>query len=89
MLRKLLLPADFALTVELGVAQAQIVVKVAPPRPRSEQRSARPVRIMLDKRIHRWDARLTPGSRADGSPAASHARWIAPRWSNGVTAGYC
>ena len=83
-MRKLFLSSMFMLAVGISIAQAQVVVKIAPPRAVVEHRSARPSRdhVWING-YHRWDGKAyawEPG-RWEKRPN-SHAVWVAPKWQN-------
>ena len=83
-MRKLFLSSLFALAVGIGVAQAQVVVKIAPPHAKVEHRGARPSRehVWING-YHRWDGKayVWESGRWD-KPPKPHAVWVAPRWNH-------
>jgi hypothetical protein len=82
--RKLFLSSLFALAVGVGAAQAQIVVKIRPPRARVEHRGARPGRQHVwIPGYNRWDGRayVWESGRWE-APPRPRAVWVAPRWQH-------
>ena len=83
-MRKFCLSALVALAIGMGAAQAQIVVKVAPPRAQVEHRGARPSRehVWING-YHRWDGKsyVWESGRWEKAPKP-HAVWVAPRWQH-------
>jgi hypothetical protein len=80
--RKLVLCTMVVLGFGIGVGQAQIVVKVQPPRAVVERRGTRPSREHVwVGGYHRWDGKAyawQPGRWE--APPRRRARWVAPRW---------
>lgn len=81
-MRKLLLTALFGAALGIGSAQAEVVVKVAPPRPVVEERTVAPsaAHVWIGG-YHTWDGSAyvwTPGRWE--VPPRPHAVWVAPRW---------
>lgn len=83
-MRKAFLNALIAAALCMGVAEAEVIVKIAPPRLRVEHRPRAPGRdYVWIGGYHRWDGRAyawEPG-RWEAPPHA-HAVWIAPRWEH-------
>ena len=83
-MRKSFLSALFAVAVGIGTAQAQVVVKVAPPKAIVEHRSERPSpEHVWVGGYHRWDGHAyvwEPGRWE--KPPRPHAVWVAPRWEH-------
>ena len=82
-MRKLLLPAFFAVALSFGTAQAaDIVIRIAPPHARIEHRPIRPgPDYVWVGGYHRYEGNAyvwVPG-RWERPPRA-HAVWVAPRW---------
>ena len=84
-MRKLFLSSLFAMVVGLGAAQAQVVVRIGPPRAVVEHRAVRPSRgHVWVSGYHRWDGRAyvwEPGRWE--MPPRPRAVWVAPRWRHG------
>jgi hypothetical protein len=82
--RKIFLSSMFMLAFGIGTAQAQVVVKIAPPKARVEHRGARPSKDHVwVNGYHRWDGKAyawEPG-RWEKAPHA-HAVWVAPKWQH-------
>ena len=83
-MRKLLMSALFGIALGIGSAQAQVVVKVRPPRPVVEQRIAAPSHehVWIGG-FHRWNGNdyvWEPGRWE--MPPRPHAVWVAPRWKH-------
>jgi hypothetical protein len=68
----------------LGAAEAQVVVRVAPPRAMVERRIPTPgPGYVWTPGFQRWDGRAyvwQPGAWV--MPPRRHARWVAPHWSH-------
>ena len=83
-MRKLLPAVLFALAVGTGTAQADVVVRIAPPHAFVEHRGKAPSRnhIWVDG-YHRWDGHryVWTGGRWV-VPPHPHARWVAPKWNH-------
>jgi WXXGXW repeat (2 copies) len=66
----------------MGVASAQVTVRIAPPRPLVERRVPPPgPGYVWTPGYQRWDGRAyvwAPGAWV--RPPHRHARWVAPRW---------
>ena len=86
-MRKFFLFALFA--VGIGTAQAEVVIKVRPPKVQVEHRGGRPSRNHVwVSGYHRWDGHACgwqPG-RWEARPHP-HAVWVAPRYTH-TRAGY-
>jgi len=72
----------FALVMGVGAAQAETVVKIAPPKVRVEQRGPRPSpdHVWVSG-YQRWDGKAyawQPGRWE--APPRRHAKWVAPKW---------
>jgi len=82
--RKLILSAMLMVGAGIGVSQAQIVVKVRPPRAVVERRSARPSRQHVWVRgYHRWDGKAYVWERGRWeAPPRPRAVWVAPSWQH-------
>jgi hypothetical protein len=84
-MRKLFLSALFAVAVGIGSAQAaEVVVKIAPPKPIVEHRAVRPSpEHVWVAGYHRWDgnAYVWEAGRWEKPPHA-HAVWVAPKWEH-------
>jgi WXXGXW repeat (2 copies) len=82
MIKKLLIGSVLGLMLSVGVVQADVFVRVAPPRPRVERRLARPgPRYVWVPGYHIWNGTAyvwRPGVWV--LPPRPHARWIRPRW---------
>jgi hypothetical protein len=82
MLRKTILTSAFGLFLAIGAANAQVVVRVAPPAPLVERRVPAPgVGYVWTPGYHRWDGNAyvwSPGAWV--LPPRPHARWVAHRW---------
>ena len=83
-MRKVFLSTLFAFAVGIGSAQAQIVVKIRPPRAKVEHRSARPGRdYVWVPGYHRWDGRAYAWESGRWErPPRPRAVWVAPRWTH-------
>ena len=81
-MNKLLLLSVLGLGLGIGAMQAEVVVRVAPPRAVVEHRGVRPSREHVwVGGYHRWDGRAyvwTPGAWV--LPPRPHAHWVAHRW---------
>jgi len=81
-MRKLFLSSLIALGVGIGAAQAQVVIKVRPPRVQADHRGPRPGRdYVWIGGFNRWDGRAyawVPG-RWERRPNP-RAVWVAPRY---------
>jgi hypothetical protein len=79
---KLFLSALFACAAAIGTAQAQVVVRVAPPRAVVERPGPRPgPQFVWIPGYHRWDSRAyvwVPGRWE--APPRRHAHWVPARW---------
>ena len=84
MMRKFFMSAFVVAALGIGAAQAQVVVKVAPPRARSEHRGPRPSRDHVwVGGFQKWNGNSyvwEPG-RWEAPPRA-HAVWVAPKWQH-------
>ena len=82
MLRKGLMAAVFAAALALTASAADIVVRVAPPRPLVERRAPPPGRgYIWTQGYHRWDGRAyvwVPGTWV--LPPRAHAHWVPAHW---------
>ena len=81
-MHKLLLTSILGLGLGLGAMQAEVVVKIAPPRAVVEHRGVRPSREHVwVGGYHRWNgnAYTWEGGRWE-MPPRPHAVWVAPRW---------
>lgn len=83
-MRKFLLNAFVGAAIIAGLAQAEVVVQVAPPRAIVEHRIVRPSHdhVWIGG-YHRWDGRAyvwEPGRWE--VPPRPHAVWVAPRWTH-------
>jgi WXXGXW repeat (2 copies) len=82
MFRRGMLAFAAAALLGLGVAEAQVVVQVAPPRAMVERRVPAPGRgYVWTPGFQRWDGRAyvwQPGAWV--MPPRRHARWVAPHW---------
>jgi hypothetical protein len=83
-MRRIFLNAFVGAALCIGLAQAEVIVQVAPPRAIVEHRVERPSRehVWIGG-YHRWDGRAyvwEPG-RWD-RPPRPHAVWVAPRWTH-------
>jgi hypothetical protein len=81
-MRKLFLSSLLALAIGIGAAEAQVVVKIAPPHAPVERHGVAPSRehVWING-YHKWDGRAyvwEPG-RWEKRPRP-HAVWVAPRW---------
>jgi hypothetical protein len=81
---KLLLMSVLGLGLGIGAMQAEVVVRVGPPRAIVERRPPPPSRRHVwIAGYHRWDGRAyvwEPGRWE--APPREHARWVAPRWEH-------
>jgi hypothetical protein len=84
MLRKGLLAGFFAAILAVNVFAADVVVRIAPPRPRVETRVVAPgPGYVWTPGYHRWDGNAyvwAPGGWVQ--PPRPHARWVAHRWEH-------
>jgi WXXGXW repeat (2 copies) len=83
-MRKFLLNAFMGAAMCAGLAHAEVVVQVSPPRAIVEHRVVRPSRdhVWIGG-YHRWDGRAyvwEPGRWE--LPPRPHAVWVAPRWTH-------
>jgi len=82
MFRRGMLAFAAAAMLGMGVASAQVTVRIGPPRPLVERRVPPPgPGYVWTPGYHRWDGRAylwTPGAWV--RPPRAHARWVAPRW---------
>jgi hypothetical protein len=82
MLRKLILTSMFAGAMMLPLSAAEVIVRVAPPRPLVERRTVAPGRgYIWTPGYHRWDGRAygwVPGAWVQ--PPRARAHWVAPHW---------
>ncbi len=82
MLRKGLLAGVFAAFLSVSVFAADVVIRVAPPRPLVERRIPAPgPGYVWTQGYHRWDGRAyvwVPGAWVQAP--RPHARWVAHRW---------
>jgi hypothetical protein len=82
MLRKALMSAVVVAGMALTASAADVVIRVAPPRPVVEQRVVAPgPGYIWTPGYHRWDGGAyvwVPGAWV--RPPREHARWIAPRY---------
>jgi hypothetical protein len=82
MFRKSVLSAAFSFFIAISAANAQVVVRVGPPRPLVEVRGAPPgAGYVWTPGYHRWDgnAYVWTGG-AWQQPPQPHARWVAHRY---------
>ena len=84
MMKKFALAVLFALTLCPAASFAQVVIRIGPPPPVVEQRSAPPERgfVWIDG-YHRWEGDhyvWVPGAYAE--PPHPHARWVAGHWDH-------
>jgi hypothetical protein len=83
-MRKLIVNALLGAALCMSVANAEIIVKLAPPKLRVEHRPAAPSRDHVwVSGYHRWDGHAyvwEPGRWE--APPHPHAVWIAPRWEH-------
>jgi WXXGXW repeat (2 copies) len=84
MLRKSLLSAVFGLFIAFSAANAEVVVKIGPPRPVVEARIAAPgPGYVWTAGYHRWDGHAyvwVPGAWV--RPPHPGAHWEAHRWEH-------
>jgi len=83
-MRKFILSAFAGMALCISVAQAEVVVKIAPPKLQVEHRPAAPSRdhVWIGG-YHRWDGKAyawEPGRWE--APPRPHAVWVAPRWEH-------
>ncbi len=82
-MKKLAISALFGLVLGIG-AQAEVVVRVGPPRAIVETRPVAPGRgYIWVAGYHRWDGNAyvwVPGRWEN--PPRVHAVWVAPRWQH-------
>jgi hypothetical protein len=83
-MHKLLLTSVLGLGLGIGAMQAEVVVRIAPPRAVVEHRGVRPGRDHVwVGGYHRWDGKAyawQPGRWE--APPRPHAVWVAPRWQH-------
>lgn len=81
-LKRIITGLVFAGALALGVASAEVVIRIAPPRPVVERRMASPGRgYVWVSGYHRWDGNAyawAPGRWEQ--PPRARARWVAHRW---------
>jgi YXWGXW repeat-containing protein len=83
-MHKLLLMSVLGLGLGIGAMQAEVVVRIAPPRAVVEQRGVRPSREHVwVGGYHRWDgnAYAWQAGRWE-APPRPRAVWVAPRWEH-------
>ena len=83
-MHKLLLMSVLGLGLGIGAMQAEVVVRVAPPRAVVEHRGVRPSREHVwVGGYHRWDgnAYAWQAGRWE-APPRPRAVWVAPRWEH-------
>src|ERR1700692_1300555 len=82
MFRKSLLSTAFGVFLAIGAANAQVVVRVGPPRPLVETRVPAPgAGYVWTPGYHRWDGHAhvwVPGAWV--RPPHARAHWVASRW---------
>ncbi len=83
MIRKILFTAILGAGLAMTSGAAEVIVRVAPPRPVVERRLPRPgAGYVWTPGYHRWDGRAyvwAPGAWV--LPPHSHAHWVAAHWS--------
>ena len=84
LMKKLILTTILGLALGIGAAQAEVVIRVGPPRPIVETRGIAPGpgHIWVGG-YHRWDGNAyvwAPGRWE--LPPRAHAVWVAPRWEH-------
>lgn len=83
-MHKLFLMSVLGLGLGIGAMQAEVVVRVAPPRAVVEHRGVRPSREHVwVNGYHRWDgnAYAWQAGRWE-APPRPRAVWVAPRWEH-------
>ena len=83
-MNKLLLMSVLGLGLGIGAMQAEVVVKVAPPRAIVEHRSVRPSpnHVWIGG-YHRWDGNAYAWQAGHWeAPPRPHAVWVAPRYQH-------
>src|SRR5690242_7418040 len=82
MFRKSILSSALGLLLAVGAANAEVVVRIGPPRPQVERRIPPPGRgYVWTPGYYRWDGRAyvwMPGAWV--LPPRPHARWEAHHW---------
>ena len=83
-MNRLLLMSVLGFGLSLGAMQAEVVVRIAPPRAVVEQRGVRPgANYIWVGGYHRWDGNAYAWQRGRWeAPPRPHAVWIAPRWEH-------
>jgi hypothetical protein len=83
-MRKLILSSLFAFAVGIGTAQAQIVIKVRPPKIQVENRGARPSKDHVwVGGYHKWDGNAYGWEKGRWeAPPRPKAVWVAPRYNH-------
>jgi len=82
MFKRAALYSALGLFLAIGAANAQVVVRIAPPRPIVERRIPAPgVGYVWTPGYHRWDgAAYAWNAGAWVQPPRPNARWVAHRW---------
>ena len=82
-MRKLLLFSLFAVAVGIGTAQAQVVIRVRPPKVQVEHHSSRPSRNHVwVGGYHKWDGNAYHWESGRWeAPPRPRAVWVAPRYN--------
>ncbi len=83
-MRKYFLSALLAFAIGAGAAQAQVVVKIRPPKARGDHRGARPSRDHVwIPGYQRWDGHAYQWEAGRWEkPPHPHAVWVAPKWQH-------